>query len=103
MALPKGVSGNPNGRPKGAIGKNTIATKEALSTVVNNYLNGIGDFYLGSDLAEMDSVDRSKVIASFLPYILPKQSVVGVGIDESIKEKLSSLFPFEEPDDQQSI
>lgn len=77
MPFTKGNSGNPNGRPKGAVNNTTKEVREVLSTFVEpNKLKEV--------LEQInDPVDYINAISKLLPYCLPKMKA----IDNKIEEK----------------
>jgi len=72
MAFEKGKSGNPSGKPKGAINKTTKEIREAITYVVSNNLEGFQ-----RDLDELSPKDRIKVLVDLIQYITPKLKAVG--------------------------
>ena len=62
----KGVSGNPNGRPKGSVNKTTSDMKDIL----NHALFGDADSII-EDMAKLEPRDRLMMKAKFAPFILP--------------------------------
>ena len=69
MPFKKGVSGNENGRPKGAIDKMTAAAKQAIVQFVNDNVETIQ-----ADFDELDPKDRLQFIDKILNYVIPKQA-----------------------------
>ena len=72
MAFQKGQSGNPSGKPKGAINKTTKEIREAITFFVSNNLEGFQ-----SDLDALSPKDRIKVLVDLIQYITPKLKAVG--------------------------
>jgi len=67
MGQLKGKTGNPNGRPKGAVNKTTKTVREFLTnTMIENYKT------LLSDLKALTPKERWGIIIDLLPYITPK-------------------------------
>ena len=66
----KGVR-NLNGRPKGAINKNSAETKELLRQIITNQLEDVELL-----LNELPPRDRVDAIIKLLPYIMPKQNEI---------------------------
>lgn len=69
----KGVSGNPNGRPKGARGK---AREDLLSRVQNIIDNNIER--IEEDLGSLEPCERIRAFTGLLNYVLPKQQSIDV-------------------------
>jgi hypothetical protein len=67
----KGVSGNPNGRPKGSVNKTTSDMKDIL----NQALFGDADS-IREDMAKLEPRDRLMLKAKFAPFILPTLKAV---------------------------
>lgn len=81
MAFKKGISGNPNGRPKGAGNKTTIELRKLIS----NFLDE--QFYdLVKNYKKLEPKDRIKVYTDLLQYGLPKLQATS---NEISFEKLS--------------
>ncbi|MGY6561425.1 MAG: hypothetical protein ACXITV_04910 [Luteibaculaceae bacterium] len=69
MGLSKGKTNNPNGRPKGAVNKTSLAAKEFIKQLFESNLNTIE-----ADLLQLEPKDRLKVFIDLLPYLVPKQA-----------------------------
>ena len=67
----KGVSGNPKGKPKGALNKTTKEMKEILNKALFGDAQSIID-----DLDQLDPKDRLMIKAKFAPFILPSMKAV---------------------------
>ena len=67
----KGVSGNPKGKPKGALNKTTKEMKEILNKALFGDAQSIID-----DLEELNPKDRLMIKAKFAPFILPSMKAV---------------------------
>ena len=85
MAFQKGKSGNPSGKPKGAINKTTKEIREAITYIVSTNLEGFQ-----SDLDSLSPKDRIKVLIDLIQYITPK--LKGVGYREVIEYPESPDF-----------
>ena len=77
MKYKKGVSGNPNGRPKGAKNKVTAALIERVEQLIANNFET-----LESDLRELEPRERVKAIISLLNYALPKRQSIAVPLED---------------------
>ena len=74
----KGVSGNPNGRPKGSGNKTTTKIKEAYQMLVEGNLDNMTE-WLG-EVAENDPKEAMMLMLKLSEYVIPKlarQEVVG--------------------------
>ena len=85
MAFQKGKSGNPSGKPKGAINKTTKEIREAITFFVSTNLESFQ-----SDLDALSPKDRIKVLVDLIQYITPK--LKGVGYREVIEYPESPDF-----------
>ena len=82
----KGTSGNPNGRPIGAVNLATKEIREAVTSIVNNNL-----LQLRADIEAMDPVTRAKVILALMEFVLPK--VQRVQVETSHEETFNGKKP----------
>lgn len=101
MALPKGVSGNPAGKPKGTLNKTTTRFKEALNVLFEeNADNMIGW------LAQIEEPEkRFAILKDFAEYLYPKlarQEITGKDgeaieyEDVTVKGKILSMLTEEQ-------
>lgn len=74
MGQRKGQTGNPEGRPKGALNKTTIEAKELLNSVlsgeVENIKEALQKVRLESESKYLDA------LAKLFPYVFPKKTDV---------------------------
>ena len=76
MRYKKGVSGNPNGRPKGALNKSTNQVRDILTKAhANNF-----DLIM-QQIDEMSLKERLQFNRDILPYIAPKLSNIAIKED----------------------
>lgn len=76
MAFEKGISGNYEGRPKGALNKNTSRLREAISSfLTDNFDSFVNDFQ------ELGPKDRIKFYCDLLNYNLPKVQSIQMETD----------------------
>ena len=78
----KGQSGNPNGKPKGALNKVTAETKERIQRVINAL-----DETLLEDLASMKPQERAMLWRDLQEYITPKLARTDVKMDADMSIK----------------
>lgn len=71
MPFEKGISGNPNGRPKGSIDRSSQLLKECIKKFLLNQFD-----IIKSDFDQLSPKDRVKLYIDLLAYTVPKvQSV----------------------------
>tara|TARA_R110002050_G_scaffold150909_3_gene277837 strand:- start:3075 stop:3359 length:285 start_codon:yes stop_codon:yes gene_type:complete len=83
MPFEKGNSGNLNGRPKGKKNKTTGAARELLFKLLNGQIQHVEDEF--DLLREANGKEYLKILASYLPYIIPKQTETEITFNEPIK------------------
>lgn len=69
----RGMSGNPYGRPVGAVNLATREIREAVTMIVNNNLQ-----QLQTDIEGMEPRERVKYLLALMDFILPKLQRVQV-------------------------
>lgn len=67
MPQPKGHTGNPNGRPKGAVNKTTSTVRNWLVQLINDNREQIEQ-----DFKSLEPEKRLDVVQKLLPYLMPK-------------------------------
>lgn len=67
MAFQAGVSGNPNGRPKGSRNKITVVLQDKISDFLSNNIETIQQEY-----DQLSPNEKLKFLANILPYVMPK-------------------------------
>jgi hypothetical protein len=67
MAQPKGHTGNPNGRPKGALNKTTSTVRSWLVQLINDNREQIEQ-----DFKSIEPKERLDLLQKLLPYLMPK-------------------------------
>lgn len=81
-----GQSGNPNGRPKGAINKNTREIREAYQRLVENNLENM-TLWL-TRIASEDEEKAMEIMLKLSEYVIPKlarQEVTGADGEDLFK------------------
>lgn len=76
MGLPKGMTNNPRGRPRGVGNKKNIQFRESIAQILNDNWK-----YVQKDLKTLDPKDRLSFIEKLLPFVVPKIQAVGVMAD----------------------
>lgn len=85
----KGESGNPNGRPKGAVARTTREMKEALQLIIDNNL-----YRLQEDLDKMSPGIRWTVLEKLKKYVIPTMSQTK--IDAEVSGDINIKITFED-------
>lgn len=86
MKFQSGISGNKNGRPRGAVNKTTSALRERISDFLSNNFDQVQ-----IDFDTLPAKDRAKLFVDLLPFAL--SSLKSVEITEHIREGGSMLLP----------
>ena len=79
MTYKKGTSGNPDGRPKGAVTKINAEAKGLFVDIMNGEVDNIKESL--SNLREESDDKYLKVLAQFFPYFMPKQTDIEVTLN----------------------
>jgi hypothetical protein len=85
MPFKPGESGNPNGRPKGAIGKNTQEWEDLKSSIVGRHTDKFNQI--------LDQASGDKFVDYYLralEYIMPKQARTEI-VDETEKKLIIEI------------
>lgn len=82
---PKGVSNNPNGRPKGAKNKGTSEFRAKLQAAFDGELDQIKE-----TLEQLSPFERLDMLSKFLPYLIPR--LAPVEIDPEGEERTPVLL-----------
>lgn len=63
----KGISNNPNGRPKGVPNKSTVKLRAFIESFIEHNKDT-----LQAEFDKLEGLEKFKVIDKLLPYVLPK-------------------------------
>lgn len=88
MAFKKGISGNPDGRPPGALNKNTKELREMVSNfLVKNFET------ITQDFEQLEPRERTKLYFNLLQYGLPRPQNVSseINFENLSEEELNKL------------
>tara|TARA_R100000951_G_scaffold114764_1_gene120760 strand:- start:100 stop:411 length:312 start_codon:yes stop_codon:yes gene_type:complete len=101
MPFKKGESGNPKGKPKGLKSKTTEAARNILLKLLDGQIQYVeNEFDL---LRESNGKEYLKILATYLPYILPKQTETQVTVNEPRTEPSWFADVLEREDQKDSI
>ena len=91
MRYQKGVSGNPKGRPKGALNKSTLSVRDLLSKAHAQNFEAIVQ-----QIDELTLKERLQFNRDILPYIAPKLSNVQIQEDAMTYDELVEEYQLKE-------
>jgi len=97
MALPKGRTNNPKGKPKGTLSQKTLAWERLGESIINE---GAERFL--KILSESDDKDFEKAYLMILEYFKPKQHRSEVNSKSEIVINWNEEIPYT-PDENSSI
>ena len=80
MAYKKGESGNLKGKPKGLKNKTTEAARELLLSILDGQIQYVEEEF--DLLRESNGKEYLKILATYLPYIIPKQTETQITVNE---------------------
>lgn len=72
----KGQSGNPEGRPQGALNKVARPLKEQLSDFINEKIQELPEIW-----KKLNARDKAALLKDLLPFSLPKMQAVSMEAD----------------------
>jgi hypothetical protein len=101
MKYKKGESGNLNGRPKGLKNKTTEAARDLLFKLLDGQIQHVEDEF--DLLRESNGKEYLKILASYLPYIIPKQTETQITVNEPRTEPSWFADVIEREDQKDSI
>ena len=89
MAFEKGISGNPDGRPKGASNKKTLQLRETISAFLETNFDRVQ-----ADFLELKPRDRVKLYCDLLQYGLPRLQAVQLetGFERLPEDQLDQII-----------
>lgn len=88
-----GISGNPNGRPKGVGNKTTTKIKEAYQRLVEHNLDNMTDWL--EQVADENPKEALELVLKLSEYIIPKlarQEVTGADGEDLFKNGIKFEF-----------
>jgi len=91
MRFQKEVSGNVNGRPKGALNKSTLSVRDLLSKA-----HAMNFEAIVQQIDEMTLKERLQFNRDILPYIAPKLSTVQIQEDAMTYDELVEEYQLKE-------
>jgi len=101
MAYKKGESGNLKGKPKGIKNKTTEAARNLLLKLLDGQIQYVeNEFDL---LRESNGKEYLKILATYLPYIIPKQTETQITVNEPRTEPSWFADVLEREDQKDSI
>lgn len=101
MAYKKGESGNLKGKPKGIKNKTTEAARNLLLQLLDGQIQYVeNEFDL---LRESNGKEYLKILATYLPYIIPKQTETQITVNEPRTEPSWFADVLEREDQKDSI
>ena len=101
MPFKKGESGNLKGKPKGLKNKTTEASRDLLFQLLNGQIEHVeNEFDL---LRESNGKEYLKILATYLPYVIPKQTETQITLNEPRKEPSWFAEVLEREDQKDSV
>lgn len=86
MAMQKGKSGNPNGRPKGARNKVTNDVRAFICRLLDNNADQIE-----RDFKALESGERMRITEKLFQYIIPKQQAQQIDLNAISESDINAI------------
>jgi hypothetical protein len=89
MPFEKGISGNPAGKPKGAVNTQTKLIKNLVETLISDNVDTIR-----ADFAALKGREKINALCDLLPYVIPKlqATTLDIEIESLTDEQLDALY-----------